>query len=246
MVAETRAAAVVVGVGASAGLGAALCRRYGRGGLHVYVAGRTADKVGAVVGEVERAGGSAEAVVLDARSEADVTALFERVDQGSRALELVTYNAGNNRPRPPLEESAQAFEEMWRLACFGGFLVAREAGKRLAARGRGSLLFTGASGSLRGRPQFVAFAAAKAGLRMVAQSFARELGPRGVHVAHVVVDGAIDGERIHRALPHLAERLGEDGLLAPDAIAETYWQLHSQHRSAWTHELEVRPFKEAW
>lgn len=238
--------ALVVGVGPSAGLGAALCRRFAREGLHVWAWGRTEEKLRPVVEECEAAGGSATAVVGDTTIETEVVSIFEAIDREGPPLEAVCYNAGNNAPGELLEMSASHFEQAWRVGCFGGFLVAREAGIRLAGAGRGTILFTGATASLRGKPPFVAFAAAKAGLRMVAQTLARELGSKGVHVAHVIVDGVIDGEKARSAFPDFVASKGEDGLLDPDAIAETYWQLHRQARSAWTHELEVRPWSERW
>jgi NAD(P)-dependent dehydrogenase (short-subunit alcohol dehydrogenase family) len=143
-----------------------------------------------------------------------------------------------------LEMDAAFFEDTWRVACFGGFLVGREAARRMVAQGSGTLVFTGASASLRGKPPFGAFASAKAGLRAIAQTMARGYGPQGVHVAHVIIDGGIDGERLRSAVPDFVKAKGEDGLLDIDAIAETYWQIHTQPPSAWTHEVDLRPFKE--
>lgn len=236
--------AVVVGVGAEAGLGARLCDRFAREGLHVLAAGRTAARVEAIADGIRAAGGAATGVATDTTREPDVLRLFEAADaQGGGRLELVAFNAGNNAMRDFLEMDAAFFEDTWRVACFGGFLVGREAARRMVAQQRGTLLFTGASASLRGRPPFGAFAAAKAGLRAVAQTMARAYGPKGVHVAHVVIDGGIAGERLQR-FPELVSAKGEDGLLDLDAIADAYWMLHRQHRSAWTHELDLRPFKE--
>jgi len=236
--------AVVVGVGAEAGLGARLCARFAREGLHVLAAGRTAARVEGVAAGIRAAGGAATAVATDTTREADVLRLFEAADaQAAGRLELVAYNAGNNAMKDVLEMDAAFFEETWRVACFGGFLVGREAARRMVAQRRGTLLFTGASASLRGRPPFGAFASAKAGLRSLAQTLARAHGPQGVHVAHVVIDGAIAGERIQR-FSELVRAKGEGGLLDLDAIADTYWMLHRQHPSAWTHELDLRPFKE--
>src|SRR6266851_2785151 len=164
--------------------------------------------------------------------------------EGRDAADLVVFNAGGNQRVDFRELSAERFEAFWRVGCFGGFLVGREAARRLAPLGRGTIIFTGASASLRGKPGFAHFAAAKAGLRMIAQSMAREYGPRGLHVAHVVIDGGIDGDRLRNRAPMLIAERGEDGLLGIDAIAEAYWQIHRQTRSAWTHELDLRPFKE--
>ncbi|HEX9462621.1 MAG TPA: SDR family NAD(P)-dependent oxidoreductase [Alphaproteobacteria bacterium] len=239
--------AIVVGVGAGLGLGAALCRRFAAGGYHVFVAGRTAAKIEAVAKTITAADGSAEPVVTDTTNEADVVRLFELAmapGQARTPADLVAFNAGNNRRIDFRDLTAAQFEEFWRIGCFGGFLVGREAARRLVPLGRGTVFFTGASGSLRGKPGFAQFAAAKAGLRMIAQSMAREYGPQGIHVAHVVIDGGIDGEKLRGARPDATRQRGEDGMLNIEAIAETYWQIHRQHRSAWTHEVDLRPFKE--
>ncbi len=239
--------ALVVGVGAERGLGAALCRRFAAGGHHVLAGGRTPSSLEAVVRAIASRGGSAEAIVADATREADVARVFDRAmagTEGRAPADLVVYNAGINRRIDFRELTAEAFEEFWRVGCFGGFLVGREAARRLVPLGRGTVIFTGASASLRGKPGFAQFAMAKAGLRMVAQSMAREYGPLGVHVAHAVIDGGIDGERLRSRFPDLARERGAGGLLEIDAIAEAYWQLHRQPKSAWTHELDLRPFKE--
>jgi NAD(P)-dependent dehydrogenase (short-subunit alcohol dehydrogenase family) len=239
--------AIVVGVGAERGLGAALCRRFAAEGHHVLVAGRTGEKVERVVRTIRDGGGSAEPVVVDATREDDVVRLFDRAlapGDGRAPADLVVFNAGNNQRIDFREVSADAFEAFWRVGCFAGFLVGREAARRLAPLGRGTIIFTGASASLRGRPGFAQFAAAKAGLRMIAQSMAREYGPLGLHVAHVVVDGGIDGDRLRKRAPASVEARGEDGLLGIDAIADAYWHIHRQHRSAWTQEIDLRPFKE--
>jgi NAD(P)-dependent dehydrogenase (short-subunit alcohol dehydrogenase family) len=239
--------AVVVGVGAERGLGAALCRRFATEGHHVLVAGRSPDKIEQVVRAIHANGGSAEPVPADTTREEDVVRLFDRAmspGAGLDAVDLVAYNAGNNRKLDFRELSAEMFEEFWRVGCFGGFLVGREAARRLVPLGRGTVLFTGASGSMRGKPGFAHFAAAKAGLRMISQSMAREYGPLGIHVAHVVIDGGIDGDRLRRGRPQIVEERGEDGLLGIEAIAETYWHLYRQPRSAWAQEIDLRPYKE--
>ena len=243
----SKPSAVVVGVGAEQGVGAAVCRRFAREGYHVFVAGRTPAKIDTVVRTIAAAGGSAEAVATDATREADVVALFDRAMAGRGGLDaadVVVFNAGNNQRIDFREVTAELFEDFWRVGCFAGFLVGREAARRLVPLRRGTVIFTGASGSLRGKPGFAQFAAAKAGLRMISQSMAREYGPLGIHVAHVVIDGGINGHRLVSRRPELLKERGEDGLLDPDAIAETYWQLHRQPRSAWSQEVELRPFKE--
>ena len=239
--------AVVVGVGAERGLGAALCRRFARGGYHVLIAGRTMAKIGKVAEAIASAGGTAEPIATDATREEEVVRLFDRAmapGDGLVPADLVVANAGNNRRIDFRELTAQQFEDFWRVACLSGFLVGREAARRLAPLGRGTVIFTGASASMRGKPGFAHFSAAKAGLRMISQSMAREFGPLGIHVAHVVVDGGIRGDRLLERMPALIEQRGEDGLLDIDAIAETYWHIHRQPRSAWAQEVDLRPFKE--
>ena len=241
--------AVVVGVGAEQGLGAALCRRFAAEGGHVLVAGRTPDKIDRVVRTIVAAGGTGEAVTTDTTREDDVIRLFDRAmapGDGFEPADLVVFNAGNNRKIDFRDVPAALFEEFWRVGCFGGFLVGREAARRLVPLGRGTVIFTGASGSLRGKPGYAQFAAAKAGLRMISQSMAREYGPLGIHVAHVLIDGGIDGERLRRARPESAAARGDDGLLGIDAIADTYWNIHRQRRSAWTQEVDLRPYKEGF
>jgi len=240
--------AVVAGVGAEQGLGAALCRRFAREGYHVLVAGRTLTKLEQVARTISAEGGRAEPVQVDVTAEGDVAALFDRAMAGneSEPADLVVFNAGNNNPHDFRTLSAAAFEDSWRVGCFGGFLVGREAARRLVPMGRGTLIFTGASGSLRGRPSFASFAAAKAGLRAVAQAMAREFGPLGLHVAHVVIDGGIDGERLNSRFPQRRAEKGADGLLNIDAIADSYWHIHRQAPSAWSHEIDLRPYKETF
>ena len=235
--------ALVVGVGASLGLGAASARRFAREGLHVVVAGRTEEKVRRVADEIRAAGGSAEAVVGDAAVEQDAIRFVETAS-AKGPLALVLQNSGSNRRDPFIELKASDFQAIWREHCLAGFLVGRETAKHMLARGSGTILFTGATGSLRGSAMFAAFAAAKAGLRAVAQSMARELGPKGIHVAHVIIDGGIAGARLKTRMPDIEKERGPDGLLSIDAIAETYWQLHLQHRSAWTFEQDLRPWSE--
>lgn len=238
----TSADVIVMGVGVPRGLGAAVARRFALGGCRVLVAGRTQAKLDSVVAGIRESGGVAEAVVADATDEAAVAALFDRAP----ALAATVFNAGNNIRSPLRELGADVFEAAWRVNTLGGFITGREAARRMVPLGRGTLIFTGATASLRGAAGFAAFAAAKAGLRAVAQSAAREFGPLGLHVAHVVIDGGIDGERLRSRSPQRAEAAGADGLLDIDAIAEAYWQLHVQPRSAWTHELDLRPYKETF
>lgn len=239
--------AIVIGVGASAGLGGALCRRFGREGLHVFPAGRTAAKLERAADEVRARGGRATPVVTDATDPGAVAALFDRVEQETGAApRVVLYNAGNNAFGNLAEMTEQFFEDLWRVCGFGAFLVAREVARRLAPLGRGTVVFTGATASLRARPPFTAFASAKAAERALAQGLARELGPQGVHVAHVIVDGIIHGDQVASRFPQIIEERGPDGTLAPDAIADAFFALHAQPRSAWTFELDLRPYKETF
>ncbi len=239
--------AIVIGVGADAGLGAAVCRRVAREGIHVYIAGRTKPRIEALAASIEAVGAGATAMATDTTNEGEVLRLFDAAcTPNASGLELVVYNAGNNRWGNLLEMEADFFEDVWRLCCLGGFLVGREAARRMLPNGRGTVIFTGATASIRGRPPFAAFASAKAGLRAVAQTMARDFGPQGIHVAHSIIDGGIDGDQINKRMPQYKEQKGEDGMLSPDAIADTYWHLHTQHRSAWTHEVDLRPFRETF
>jgi NAD(P)-dependent dehydrogenase (short-subunit alcohol dehydrogenase family) len=235
--------AIVIGVGPDRGLGGQLCSRFAEEGLHVLVAGRTREKLDAIVKGIEESGGSAEAVVADATSESDIQALFDRAGD---ALELAIYNAGNNTPGRIVEMEADYFEQSWRVCCFGGFLFGREAVRRMGPLGGGTLLFTGASASLRGRANFGAFNSSKAALRTLAQAMAKEYAPDGIHVGHVVVDGPIGGEKIITLFPAYAEKLGEDGMISIEGIVDGYVFLYKQPRRAWSFELDVRTSHEKW
>lgn len=246
----TQPTAIVFGAGAVRGIGAAVARRFAREGYHVIVTGRTLAKIEQVVTQIAATGiGSAEALQVDATDESQVIAAFDLAmapGPGREAADAIISNAGNNALIDFTKLSAAQFEDFWRVGCYSGFLVGREAARRLLPLGRGTVIFTGASGSLRGKPGFAHFAAAKAGLRMISQSMAREYGPQGLHVAHVIIDGGVLGERLEAAFPQRVEQLGADGLLDVDAIAENYWTLHRQPKPAWTQELDLRPSKEAW
>ena len=237
---------IILGVGALDGVGGALCRRAAQAGHHVIIVGRTAGKIDDVARHLASTGATATAKVVDLTAEEQVTGLFEEVDRMGGELEFVAYNAGNAFRHDTFTMDASYFEAAWRVCCLGGFIAGREAGRRLLASGRGTLLFTGATASVRARPPFLAFASAKAGLRAVAAGLARELGPAGVHVAHVIIDGGIDGAIINQRMPGRRGMAGVNGMLKPEAIAESYWQLHRQHPSAWTFELDLRPFKETF
>jgi NAD(P)-dependent dehydrogenase (short-subunit alcohol dehydrogenase family) len=231
--------AVVIGVGPVRGLGATLSRAAAREGLHVVVAGRSRDKLDAVVETIHAGGGQASAVACDTTDEGQVVDLLDAAE-GIAPVDLALYNAGNNMPGNFLEMSAEHFEKCYRVGLLGGFLFGREALRKMVPRGEGCLVFTGASASMRGRPGFAAFTAAKGGLRNLAQSLAREFQPQGIHVGHVVVDGGIYGEKIEQRFPDFYQQAGEEGLIGLDGIAEAFMYLYRQPRNAWTHELDLR------
>lgn len=235
-------------VGAGDGLGSAVARAFAAEGLTICITrrARNLDRLEALADEIRAAGGEAHAFGCDAREEAEVVALFDRIEAEIGPLEVVVFNIGANVRFPIVETTARVFTKVWEMACFGGFLAGREAARVMAPRGRGTLIFTGATASLRGREGFAAFAAAKAGLRALAQSLARELGPQGVHVAHVVIDGAVDGTFIRSIRGEVDDLLARDSILKPADIAAAYLHLHRQPRSAWTHEMDLRPWSETW
>ena len=243
MTSDSRVALVV---GAGPGLGGAVARRFAREGYVACVVRRKGDELDPLCAEIRAQGGQALAFGIDARNEDDLVGLFERIEGEVGPVEVAVHNVGANVSFPIREMTARVYSKVWQMACFSGFLVGREAARRMVPRGSGTILFTGATASLRGRSGMAAFAGAKAALRALAQSMARELGPEGIHVAHVIVDGAIDMPWIRENFPQIVEERGEEALLNPDAIAESYWQLHTQPRNAWTHELDLRPHIEPW
>lgn len=235
--------AVVIGVGPIEGLGSYLCTQAANEGLHVVIAGRTLQSINMVADAIRNNGGEATAVVADATDESQIKQLVNDAE-AIGPIDLAIYNAGNNFPGNFLEMQPSYFESAWRVCTLGGFLFAKEVIKVMAVRKSGTLLFTGASASMRGKPNFAAFTAGKAGLRALAQSLAREFQPRGIHVGHVVIDGGIAGEKIISKYPEFVERAGEDGLVGLSGIAEAFMYLYKQPRNAWTHELDLRTFKE--
>ncbi len=237
---------VALVIGAGDATGGAIAKRFAREGLVACVTRRSADKLAPLVDEIRAAGGAARGFASDARKEEDVIALVEQIEREVGPIEVLVFNIGANVPSSVLEETARKYFKVWEMACFGGFLNGREVARRMVARGRGTILFTGATAALRGSANFAAFAGAKHALRALAQSMARELGPQGVHVAHVIVDGAIDTEFIRSNFPERYALKERDGILNPDHIAENYWQLHRQPRDAWTFELDLRPWIETW
>ena len=242
--------ALIFGVGPRTGIGAEICHQAAAKGFHVFVNGRTEEKIVAVADEINANGGEATPLLADVTDEHAIKNALIQVAADARPLELAIYNAGNNRPEPFLDVTPEVFEQMWQVICFGGFLAAQATLRLMAEQKhqaeRQSLLFTGASGSMRGKANFAAFAAGKGALRMMAQSIAREYGPQGIHVAHVVIDGAVNGDKLRENYAGYLEKLGEDGSLNVDAIAQTFFMLHEQPRTAWTQEIDLRPFKETF
>jgi len=235
-------------VGAGDGLGASIARAFAREGFTPVVTRRARHlpALEALAQDLRDGGGKAHAFGLDARREEEVVALVERIEAEIGPLEVVVFNIGANVRFSVVETTTQVFSKVWEMACLAGFLTGREVARVMAARGRGTILFTGATASLRGGAGFSAFAAAKTGLRALAQSLAREMGPKGLHVAHVVIDGAIDGVFTRERQPDAAERLARGEILDPQEIARNYVWLHGQGRSAWTFELDLRPWTEVW
>jgi NAD(P)-dependent dehydrogenase (short-subunit alcohol dehydrogenase family) len=236
--------AVIAGVGE--GLGFALGRRFAQAGYDVALAARSAERLARLAGEIRKEGGKAFPAPTDVREEQEVIALFDALESEHGVVEVAVFNAGANFRAPIQDTPADLFEKIWRLGCYAGFLFGREAARRMAPNGRGTILFTGATASVRGGAQFAAFAAAKNGLRAVAQSMARELGPKGVHVAHVVIDGMIDTVAVRQRFPERVRDLGPQTMLQTQAIAELFFQIHAQPRSAWTFEADLRPWAETF
>jgi len=235
-------------IGAGDGVGAAVARAFAREGLAVCVTRRPRhlDKLEALAATLRAEGGMAHAYGVDARNEADMIALIDRIEAEVGPLEVVVFNIGANVRFSVVETTAQVYSKVWEMAALAGFFTGREAARVMGPRGRGTILFTGATASTRGAAGFSAFAGAKAALRQLAQSLAREMGPKGVHVAHVVIDGMIDGSFARSLVPDIQPLLDADDILKPDEIARNYVWLHNQQRSAWTFEMDLRPFKETW
>jgi short-subunit dehydrogenase len=233
-------------IGAGDATGGAIAKRFAKGGYISCMTRRNADKLQPLIDEIEQAGGTAYGFASDARKEQQVIQLIEEIESNIGEIEVLVFNIGANVPCSILEETARKYFKIWEMACFSAFLTGREVAKRMVSRQRGTLIFTGATAGLRGAAYFSAFAGAKHALRALAQSMARELGPQNIHVAHVVVDGAIDTDFIKNSFPDLYEKKDQDGILNPEHIAENYWHLAQQPRDAWTHELDLRPWMEKW
>ena len=244
---EPKKVALLVGAGDA--IGAAVARRFARGGFTVCVARRDAAKSDQLGEELSKEGCDFRALSVDARSEEAVQGLFAKIEKEVGPIEVCLFNAGSNVNKPLLETTEKLFTRAWELACYAGFLVGREAARHMVARGQGTILFTGATASLRGGKGFAAFSAAKFGLRAVAQAMARELGPKGVHVMHLIIDAGVDSVAIHERMKAAGVDLATikpDSLTKTSSIAEAYWFAHQQSRDGWTHELDLRPSVEAW
>lgn len=233
-------------VGAGDATGGAIAARFAREGYIACVNRRSADKLEPLVAAIRAQGGKAYGYASDARKEEEVADLVERIEAEHGPIEVLVFNIGANVPCSILDETARKYFKIWEMACFSAFLNAQAVARRMVTRERGTILFTGATASLRGAAHFAAFAGAKHALRALAQSMARELGPRNIHVAHVIVDGAIDTEFIRTTFPDRYALKDQDGILQPEHIAENYWYLHQQPRDAWTFELDLRPYMERW
>lgn len=237
-------------IGAGDYVGAAIARRFGAEGYTVFAGRRNGDSLSTLADSIVAAGGRCEARSLDARDEGQIDRFLAEAEQCA-PLDVCIFNIGANVNFPLLETTERVFRKVWEMACYAGFLTGREAARHMVPRGKGSIFFTGATASLRGGVGYAAFASAKFGLRAVAQSMARELGPKGIHVAHLIIDAGVDTawvrERIReKAGEQALQNLAPDQLMNPESIAETYWQLHQQRRDAWTFELDIRPYGESW
>jgi hypothetical protein len=243
MVAQRHASVAVVGAGDH--IGAAIARRFAREGYLVHAGRRNGEKLTPLVAEIAASGGRCIGKTLDARQE-DAVAAFMRDADADAPLEVAVFNIGANVNFPLLDTTERVFRKVWELACYAGFLSGREAARMMVPRGRGSIFFTGATASMRGGKGYTAFASAKFGLRAVAQSMARELGPQGIHVAHLVIDAGVDTAWVRERIKARGGSGEARTLMNPASIGDAYWQLHQQPRDAWTHELDVRPAGETW
>jgi NAD(P)-dependent dehydrogenase (short-subunit alcohol dehydrogenase family) len=236
-------------VGAGDYIGAAIAKRFAAGGFTVCLARRGGDKNARLVAEIEAEGGKAHSYSLDAREEDQVINGINTIESEVGALDIVIFNVGGNVNFPLIETTERVFRKVWMMACLGGFLTGREAAKHMLARGHGSIFFTGATASIRGGKGYSAFSSAKFGLRALAQSMARELGPQGIHVAHLIIDAGVDTEFVRQRISAAGgnpDSLAPDTLMRPESFAEAYWQLHHQSRDAWTHECDLRPCAETF
>ncbi len=239
-------AKAVLVIGAGDATGGAIARRFAREGYIACVTRRSADKLAPLVDQIRAEGGQAHGFASDARKEEDMVALVAKIEREIAPIDVAVFNIGANVRFGITETTSRVYTKVWEMACFGGFLMGREAAKVMLPRGRGTIIFTGATASVRGREGFAAFAGAKHALRALAQSMARELWPKGIHVAHTIIDGAIDTEFIRSNFPERYALKVQQGILSPEHIADAYWQIHCQPRDTWTHETELRPWIESW
>ncbi len=233
-------------VGAGDATGGAIAKRFAQEGMLTCAVRRTADKLQPLLDEIQKTGGQGYGFACDARKEDEVVKLVEDIERDIAPIDVLVFNIGANVPCSILDETARKYFKIWEMACFSAFLVGREVARRMVVRKRGTIIFTGATAGLRGSANFAAFAGAKHALRALAQSMARELGPSNIHVAHVVIDGAIDTAFIRDNFPDRYALKDQDGVLNPDHIADNYWHLYRQPRDAWTQELDLRPWVEHW
>ena len=239
-----RGAAVVIGAGDA--LGGAIARRFAKGGLVAVPSRRKIQPLGELVAQIEAQGGRAEGIPCDARDEEAVIEMFDRIEADIGPVEVFVFNTGAQHRSSILDMTTRIYRQVWESATLAGFVTGREAARRMAAQGRGTIIFTGATASVRGGANFASFASAKHALRALAQSMARELGPMGVHVGHIIVDGMIDSEAVRTKFPEETDALPDGGMLDPDHIAEVYWAMHTQPKDAWTFEMDIRPSVERW
>lgn len=245
MMADKKEQKIALIVGAGDHLGSAIAKRFAQEGFAIVATRRRGDLT-RLISDLETSGTSAHGFHSDARSEEQVRELYEKVESDIGAIDVVVFNVGGNVRSGITETTSAVYRKSWEMCAFAGFLVGREAALRMLPRGAGTILFTGASASLRGAKGFAAFSGGKQALRALAQSMAKELGPQGIHVGHVVVDGLIENRSTEQLFPDLVAARPQDGIIQPEHLADIYWQLHKQHRTAWTFELDVRPYSEPW
>lgn len=242
-------APIVFIVGTGDYIGAAIARRFAEGGFTVCMGRRNGHKLEPLVNELLGMGGKAYGYTHDARDEEQTEAIFKEIETNVGPIDLVIFNVGGNVYFPLMETTARVFRKVWEMACFAGFFTGREAARYMVPRGRGKIFFTGASASMRGKPGYSAFSAGKAGLRMLAQSMAREFGPQNIHVAHLIIDAGVDTAFVRERIAASGKNpddLPPDTLMSPRSVAESYWVLYHQTRDGWTHELDLRPYGETW
>ena len=236
-------------IGAGDYIGSAIARRFAKGGFHVVMSRRRGEKLAPLIAEIKAAGGTAQGFTWDARKEATTTEMFAHIEQEIGPIEICIFNVGGNVRFPILETTERVFRKVWEMCAYAAFLSGREAAKYMLERQKGSIFFTGATASVRGSTGYAAFASGKFALRGLAQSMARELGPKNIHVAHLVIDAGVDTEFVRDRLRQAGkdpDSLPQDTLMSPNSIAEAYWNLHHQRRDGWTHELDIRPYAEIW